>query len=64
MTAHRIAGSVTRENVCHADGPERLGGLLLLRADLAQVGTTSRTTNGSVTKIVASTIDGVAKRIS
>ena len=64
MTAQRIAGSVTRENVCHPLAPSVWAACSCSVPISRRVGTTSRTTNGNVTKIVASTIDGVAKRIS
>jgi hypothetical protein len=43
-------------------GAERLGRLLLLRPVSRRTGTTSRTTNGSDTNIVASTMPGTANR--
>ena len=53
-----------RQNVCQPDAPSVCAACSCSVPISRSVGTTSRTTNGNVTKIVASTIDGVAKRIS
>ncbi len=64
MTAHRIDGSVIRQNVCQPEAPSVCAACSCSVPISRSVGTTSRATKGSVTKIVAITIEGVAKRIS
>src|SRR6266536_469571 len=59
--AQRIAGSVTRLNVAKAPAPSVAAASSWSVPISRNTGTTSRTTNGSETKMVASTIDGVAK---
>ena len=63
-TAHRIDGSVMRQKVCQPEAPSVWAACSCSVPISRSVGTTSRATNGRVTKIVASTIDGVAKMIS
>ena len=63
-TAHRIDGSVMRQNVCQPEAPSVWAACSCSVPISRSVGMTSRATNGSVTKIVASTIDGVEKMIS
>ena len=53
-----------RQKVCQLEAPRVWAACSCSVPISRSVGTTSRTTNGSVTKIVASTIAGVAKRIS
>ena len=62
MTAQRIAGSVTRQNVWQPLAPSVRAACSCSSPISRSVGTTSRATNGSDTKIVAITIAGVAKR--
>ena len=64
MTAHLIDGSVIRQKVCQPEAPSVWAACSCSSPISRSVGTTSRATNGSETKIVASTIAGVAKRIS
>src|SRR3954470_12557545 len=61
MTAQRIDGSVIRQNVAHEPAPSVRAACSCSSPISRSVGTTSRATNGSETKIVASTIDGSAK---
>jgi hypothetical protein len=61
MTAHRIAGSVIRRNVCTLFAPSVRAACSCSSPISRSVGTTSRATNGSETKIVAITIAGSEK---
>ena len=60
MTAQRIDGSVIRQNVCQPEAPSVCAACSCSSPISRSVGTTSRATNGTETKIVASTIDGSA----
>ena len=61
MTAHRIDGSVIRQNVCQPDAPSVCAACSCSSPISRSVGITSRATNGTETKTVASTIAGSAK---
>jgi hypothetical protein len=56
-----MAGSVTRQNVCQSDAPRVRDASSCSVPISRSTGTTSRTTKGSETKIVAITIPGVEK---
>src|SRR5215207_6823026 len=58
-----MAGRVMRRKVCHELAPSVLAACSCSSPISCRTGTTSRTTNGTVTKIVASTIPGSAKMI-
>ncbi len=60
-TAQRIAGKVTRRKTCQPLAPSVAAACSCSVPISRRTGTTSRTTNGSDTKIVASTIPGSAK---
>src|SRR5205085_758346 len=60
-TAQRIAGSVMRRKVAKPDAPRVAAACSCSVPISRSTGTTSRTTNGSETKIVASTIPGSEK---
>ena len=62
-TAYRIAGSVIRRNVVNADAPSVTAASSCSVPISRSTGTTSRTTNGSETKMVARSIPGYANRI-
>jgi hypothetical protein len=57
------AGSVMHRNVCSGEVPSLPAASSWSVPSSRSTGTTSRTTNGSETKIVASTIPGVEKMI-
>ena len=57
----RIAGSVMRQNACQRVAPSVAAACSCSSPISCSTGTTSRTTNGSETKTVASTIPGTAK---
>ena len=57
----RIAGSVTRQNVWRGLAPSVAAACSCSSPISRSTGATSRTTNGSETKIVASTMPGTAK---
>ena len=59
-----MAGSVTRRKVWKREAPSVQAASSWSVPTSRSTGITSRTTNGSVTKIVASTIPGVEKMIS
>jgi hypothetical protein len=56
-----MAGSVMRQNVCQREAPSVAAACSCSSPTSRSTGTTSRTTNGSDTKIVASTIPGTLK---
>ncbi len=56
-----MAGSVTRKKVWNGDAPSVSAACSCSVPISRSTGTTSRTTNGSETKIVARTIPGVEK---
>ena len=57
----RIAGSVIRRKVCQREAPSVAAACSCSSPTSRSTGTTSRTTNGSETKIVASTMPGSEK---
>ena len=64
-TPERIPGSMfgktTRRNVCQFDAPSERAASSISRSSSSSTGCTVRTTNGSVTKSIASTIDACVK---
>ena len=60
-TAQRIAGRVTRRNVWNGEAPSVAAACSCSMPISRSTGTTSRTTNGSETKIVTRIIPGSAK---
>ena len=58
-----MAGSVTRQNVCQPEAPSVAAACSCSSPISCSTGATSRTTNGSETKIVASTMPGTEKMI-
>ena len=56
-----MAGSVTRRKVCQGEAPSVAAACSCSVPISRSTGTTSRTTNGSDTKMVASTMPGTAK---
>ena len=63
MTPQRIEGRVIRQNVCHGEAPSVAAACSCSSPISARTGATSRTTNGSETKMVASTMPVGAKMI-
>ena len=63
MTPQRIDGSVTRQNVCQPEAPSVAAACSCSSPTSTSTGATSRTTNGSETNIVASSMPGTAKMI-
>ena len=61
MIPQRIAGSVTRRKVAKGEAPSVQAASSCSVPISRRTGTTSRTTKGSETKIVARTIPGSAK---
>ena len=61
MTPHRIAGSVMRQKVCHPLAPRVEAASSWSVPTSRRTGTTSRTTKGRHTKMVARIIPGSAK---
>ena len=58
-----MAGSVIRQKACQRDAPSVAAACSWSSPTSRSTGATSRTTNGSVTKIVASRMPGKLKRI-
>ena len=54
-SAGRIAGKITRTNVCNREAPSVAAASSLSRSNAASTGCTERTTNGNPTKINAMT---------
>ena len=63
MMPQRMAGSVMRRNVCHGRAPSVAAACSCSVPISRSTGITSRATNGSEAKIVASTIPGTEKMI-
>ena len=59
----RMAGNAIRRSVCHADAPSVAAAASCSTPISRSTGSTSRTTNGSVTTMVARTMLGTAKMI-
>ena len=59
-----MAGRVMRRNVCHAVAPSVRAACSCSTPISSSTGTTARTTSGSETKMVASTMPGTAKMTS
>ena len=64
MTPQRIAGRVTRQNVCQPLAPRVAAACSCSSPISCSTGITSRTTNGSETNITASTIPTGVKMTS
>ncbi|CKS09234.1 Uncharacterised protein [Mycobacterium tuberculosis] len=60
---HRMEGSVIRQNVCHQPEPSVAAACSWSVPNSCNTGSTSRTTNGQVTNMLASTIPGSPKMI-
>ncbi len=63
MTPQRIDGSVIRQNVCQPEAPSVAAACSCSSPISTSTGATSRTTNGSETNTVASTMPVGAKMI-